>query len=519
MVTSGAIARGHAGARARPAAARDRRAPGGLSGRTGEPLPRLRGAARRRRRARRPGPADRVRPAAAHPLPERPPDAFGCLDWHVVPVVNENDTTATDEITFGDNDFLAAQVAVMLEARLLVLLTDQDGPTPATPAGTPTRSSSPTSATRPSWRGYEIGDRTSPFGLGGMRSKVVRRPDGRRRRDRRGDLQRTGGGPYVAAASGEPIGTPLPASPRAGLQLQALAALRSRLAACGSTRGPPRSCASAAAACCRSGSPRSTASSRRATRSRSLPTASRSARGSSTTPERAEPRRIKGLRTDKVRELLPHASEEAVHRDYFVLTWSEGATGASRFVRAGWRARPGRVQVVSEEEAGERARARPRDPEGGLRHGRALDRARPRPRRALGPQRERPGSRPGRRAADRRDPDPQLQAGLVQLLQALGGQGIDRASQLSSERILRNMALSGPQAAAGVDALINMTSSSTTGGPTRRRARTRTGRPSATRARSQPPRGPEAARIHRPQGPEETLEADVCMSGLAPAAP
>ena len=49
------------------------------------------------------------------------------LDWRVVPVVNENDTTATDEITFGDNDFLAAQVAIMLEARLLVLLTDQTG--------------------------------------------------------------------------------------------------------------------------------------------------------------------------------------------------------------------------------------------------------------------------------------------------------------------------------------------------------------------------------------------------------
>ena len=49
------------------------------------------------------------------------------LEWGVVPVVNENDTTATDEITFGDNDFLAAQVAILLEARLLVLLTDVDG--------------------------------------------------------------------------------------------------------------------------------------------------------------------------------------------------------------------------------------------------------------------------------------------------------------------------------------------------------------------------------------------------------
>ena len=49
------------------------------------------------------------------------------LAWHAVPVVNENDTTATDEITFGDNDFLAAQVAIMIEARLLVLLTDTGG--------------------------------------------------------------------------------------------------------------------------------------------------------------------------------------------------------------------------------------------------------------------------------------------------------------------------------------------------------------------------------------------------------
>ena len=49
------------------------------------------------------------------------------LEWGVVPVINENDTTATDEITFGDNDFLAAQVALLLEARLLVLLTNTDG--------------------------------------------------------------------------------------------------------------------------------------------------------------------------------------------------------------------------------------------------------------------------------------------------------------------------------------------------------------------------------------------------------
>ena len=45
----------------------------------------------------------------------------------VVPVVNENDTVATEEIRFGDNDTLAALVANLVEADLLVLLTDQPG--------------------------------------------------------------------------------------------------------------------------------------------------------------------------------------------------------------------------------------------------------------------------------------------------------------------------------------------------------------------------------------------------------
>ena len=49
------------------------------------------------------------------------------LAWRIVPIVNENDTTATDEIGFGDNDVLAAQVAIMLRADLLLLLTDRDG--------------------------------------------------------------------------------------------------------------------------------------------------------------------------------------------------------------------------------------------------------------------------------------------------------------------------------------------------------------------------------------------------------
>ncbi|TML25107.1 MAG: glutamate 5-kinase [Actinobacteria bacterium] len=48
------------------------------------------------------------------------------LDFKVVPVVNENDTVATDEIRFGDNDRLAALVAALIHADLLVLLSDVD---------------------------------------------------------------------------------------------------------------------------------------------------------------------------------------------------------------------------------------------------------------------------------------------------------------------------------------------------------------------------------------------------------
>ena len=49
------------------------------------------------------------------------------LEWRSVPVINENDTVATTEIRYGDNDRLAARVATMMSADLLVLLSDVDG--------------------------------------------------------------------------------------------------------------------------------------------------------------------------------------------------------------------------------------------------------------------------------------------------------------------------------------------------------------------------------------------------------
>jgi glutamate 5-kinase len=49
------------------------------------------------------------------------------LRMRVIPILNENDAVSTDEIQFGDNDALAAQVAIMMKAEKLILLTDVDG--------------------------------------------------------------------------------------------------------------------------------------------------------------------------------------------------------------------------------------------------------------------------------------------------------------------------------------------------------------------------------------------------------
>jgi glutamate 5-kinase len=55
-------------------------------------------------------------------------DTFHTLiEQRIIPIINENDTTATHEIRFGDNDNLSALVATVLEADLLIILTDQPG--------------------------------------------------------------------------------------------------------------------------------------------------------------------------------------------------------------------------------------------------------------------------------------------------------------------------------------------------------------------------------------------------------
>ena len=95
------------------------------------------------------------------------------LSWKVMPVINENDTTATDEISFGDNDFLAAQVAILTGAEELVLLTDIDGVYSADPRRRPDARLIEEVADIGALQEMEIGHTTSPLGSGGMRSKVV----------------------------------------------------------------------------------------------------------------------------------------------------------------------------------------------------------------------------------------------------------------------------------------------------------------------------------------------------------
>ncbi len=91
----------------------------------------------------------------------------------MLPVINENDTTATDEISFGDNDFLAAQVAVLVAADELILLTDIDGLFTADPRLHPDAHIVREVSDFAALEDLEIGHTTSPLGSGGMRSKVV----------------------------------------------------------------------------------------------------------------------------------------------------------------------------------------------------------------------------------------------------------------------------------------------------------------------------------------------------------
>ncbi len=94
------------------------------------------------------------------------------LTLRIVPVVNENDTVATDEIRFGDNDTLAALVANLIEAQLLIVLTDQGGLYDCDPRGNAhAKLIDSAQADDPALDAY-AGPSVSDIGRGGMITKL-----------------------------------------------------------------------------------------------------------------------------------------------------------------------------------------------------------------------------------------------------------------------------------------------------------------------------------------------------------
>ena len=94
------------------------------------------------------------------------------LALRAVPVINENDTVATAEIRYGDNDRLAARVATMASADLLVLLSDIDGLYTAPPASDPNATHLPIVPRITAEIEAMAGGAASQYSRGGMRTKI-----------------------------------------------------------------------------------------------------------------------------------------------------------------------------------------------------------------------------------------------------------------------------------------------------------------------------------------------------------
>jgi glutamate 5-kinase len=241
------------------------------------------------------------------------------IDWRVVPVINENDTTTTDDISFGDNDFLAAQVAILIAAELLVLLTDAEGLYTADPRTDPGARLVTDVTSFDELDSLAIGHATSPLGSGGMRSKVVA-----------AEMATAAGIPTViagglvpgallSAAADEAVGTRFAARPGR------YSSFKLWLRYAKPTRGRVLVDAGAARALREGGTSL-------------LPVGIVEVSGEFDAGDAVEIahdgelvgkgicnysavelRRVRGLKSDAVRERLPRATDEAVHRDYFVL--------------------------------------------------------------------------------------------------------------------------------------------------------------------------------------------------------
>lgn len=241
------------------------------------------------------------------------------LDWGVVPVINENDTTATDEISFGDNDFLAAQVSILTSADLLVLLTDIDGLYTADPRHDPHAKLIGEVADFQALSKIDIGRTTSPLGSGGMRSKVLAAEMATAAGIRTVICNGVADHALAKVLSGELVGTSFP--PRASRYSSFKLWLRYAKPAHGTVTVD----AGAQQALRRNGTSL-------------LPVGVVDVEGAFSAGDAvqivsggqpigkgisnyssAELRQIIGLKTDAVQELIPGAVQEAIHRDYMVI--------------------------------------------------------------------------------------------------------------------------------------------------------------------------------------------------------
>lgn len=242
------------------------------------------------------------------------------LDWHVVPVINENDTTATDEITFGDNDFLAAQVAILVGARRLVLATDID----ALYTADPHKDSSAERVARvddfSELAGMAIGGSISAIGSGGMHSKV-----------RAAEIATAGGievvvcggkkdGAVARAATGDAgEGTHFAAhaEPQSSFKLWIRYA-KEATGALTIDAGAERALTGQGTSLLPVGVTDVSGDFQAGDAVEILGAAGPIGKGI-VNYNAEELRRIKGLKSESVRELMPHSVDEAVHRDNLVL--------------------------------------------------------------------------------------------------------------------------------------------------------------------------------------------------------
>lgn len=94
------------------------------------------------------------------------------LGWQVIPIINENDTVAVEEIQFGDNDNLAAMITLLMDADLLINLTDIDGLFDKDPRTSPEAKLIPRVSSISRNLEKAAGDIPGPLGSGGMMSKI-----------------------------------------------------------------------------------------------------------------------------------------------------------------------------------------------------------------------------------------------------------------------------------------------------------------------------------------------------------